>query len=264
MPSRHLFASALLLSAVAPLPARAQQRDPDAFRLDAPLGAGRTVHIHDVNGSIAVTRGSGERVEVRGEKQWRRGNPADVRIVQRTAANGDLVVCALWNNAECTDRGITGGKGRWNDRNDVSVAFTVRVPDGVHVQLHTVNGGVTVEGIAGAVEAESVNGSITARSTGGPVRAETVNGSIRATLGKLGGDALRYETVNGSITLELPADANAALALETVNGSVSTDLPVTVQGRVSRKQLRGTLGRGGPQVQAETVNGSITVRRAGA
>jgi hypothetical protein len=263
MHPRHLLVSTLLLSAMAALPARAQQRDPDAIRLDAPLGAGRTVHIHDVNGSITAARASGDRVEVRAEKQWRRGDPDAVRIVQRTAANGDLVVCALWNDAECTDNGIRGGRGRWTDRNDVSVAFTVRVPDGVHVDLHTVNGGVTAEGVTGMVDVETVNGSITARTTGGPVRAETVNGSIRATLGKLGGDDLRYETVNGSITLELPADANAAVALETVNGSVSTDLPVTVQGRISRKALRGTIGRGGPLVKAETVNGSITVRPAG-
>jgi hypothetical protein len=263
MHPRHLLVSTLLLSAMAALPARAQQRDPDAFRLDAPLGAGRTVHIHDVNGTITAARASGDRVEVRAETRWRRGDPDAVRIVQRTAANGDLVVCALWHDAECTDNGIRGGRRRWTDRNDVSVAFTVRVPDGVHVDLHTVNGGVTAEGVTGMVDVETVNGSITARSTGGPVRAETVNGSIRATLGKLGGDDLRYETVNGSITLELPADANAAVALETVNGSVSTDLPVTVQGRISRKALRGTIGRGGPLVKAETVNGSITVRPAG-
>ncbi|MEN9816493.1 MAG: hypothetical protein RLZ32_373 [Gemmatimonadota bacterium] len=263
MHPRHLFVSALLLSAAPAVPLGAQQRDPDAFRQETALAAGRTVHVHNVNGGITASRAPGALVEVRGEKQWRRGDPGSVRIVQRTAANGDLVVCVLWYEAECTDRGIRGGRSRWNNRDDVSVRVALRVPDGVQVQLHTVNGGVTVEGIAGAVEAETVNGSILARSTGGPVRAETVNGSITATMGALGGDDLRYETVNGSIILELPDEANATLALETVNGRVSTDLPVTVQGRVSRKALRGTLGRGGPQVKAETVNGSITVRRAG-
>jgi hypothetical protein len=257
----RLFTATLLLAAAAPL--GAQQRDPDAFRQDTPLAAGRTVHLHNVNGGISAARAGGDRVEVRAEKQWRRGDPASVRIEQRTAANGDLVVCVLWYEAECTDRGIRGGRTRWNNRDDVSVAVTVRVPDGVHLDLHTVNGGVTAEGVAGMVDAETVNGSITARSTGGPVRAETVNGSIRATLGALGRDDLRYKAVNGSITLELPADANAALVLETVNGSVSTDFPVTVQGRLSRKSLRGTVGNGGRRIEASTVNGSITLRRPG-
>lgn len=264
MRPHRLFASALLLAAAAVAPLGAQQRDPDAFRYDAPLAAGRTVHIHNVNGGISAARaGSGDRVEVRAEKQVRRGDPGSVRIVQRTAANGDLVVCVLWYEAECTDGGIRGGRNRWNNRDEVSVSVTLRVPDGVHLDLHTVNGGVTAEGVAGMVDAATVNGSITARSTGGPVRAETVNGSIRATMGAPGRDDLRYKAVNGSITLELPADANAALELKTVNGSVSTDFPVTVQGRLSRKVLRGTVGSGGRLLQAETVNGSITLRRAG-
>ncbi|MEN9818376.1 MAG: hypothetical protein RLZ32_2256 [Gemmatimonadota bacterium] len=263
MHPRHLLVSALLLSAAPAVPLGAQLRDPDAFRQDTPLAAGRTVHVHNVNGSVTVSRGSGDRVEVGAKKQVRRGDPGSVRIVQRTAANGDLVVCALWYEAECTDDGIRGGRTRRNNRDEVTVAFAVRVPDGVHVALHTVNGGVVADGVTGMVDAETVNGSITVRTTGGPVRAETVNGSIRATMGALGRDDLRYETVNGSITLELPADASAEVALATVNGSVSTGLPVTVQGRVSRKALRGTIGRGGPLVKAETVNGSITVRPAG-
>lgn len=262
MTARRLLACSLLLSAHATA-AHAQRRDPDAFRLETPLAAGRTVHLHNVNGSISVAPGGSGRAEVRAEKQWRRGDPDAVRIVQHTAANGDLVVCALWNNAECTDRGIRGGSKNWDNRNDVSVAFTVRVPDGVHLDLHTVNGGVTAEGVTGMVDVETVNGSITVRSTGGPVRAETVNGSIRAAMGALGRGDLRYETVNGSITLEIPADANAEVALETVNGSVSSEFPVTVQGRLERKSLRGTVGKGGRRIEAEAVNGSITLRRPG-
>lgn len=263
--SRYSFVFATLLcSTVALSSASAQERDPDAFRYDATLSRGRTVRLHNVNGSIDVERSGSNRVEVRAEKRWRRGDPDDVRIVQRTAENGDLVVCALWNDAECTDTGIRSRRNsRWNDRNDVSVAFTLRVPDGVHVELNTVNGGVSADGIAGDVDASTVNGSITARSTRGPVHAKTVNGSIRATMGALGDEALRYETVNGSITLELPDNADAELDLSTVNGGVSTDFPVTVQGSISRRRLRGTVGDGGRLLKASTVNGGITLRRAG-
>jgi len=262
---RHAAAAAaLLLPVLTVSPAHAQERDPDAFRFSGALASGRTVHLHNVNGNIEVERSSGSQVEIRAEKRWRRGDPDDVQIAQVAGRNGDLIVCALWNDAECSEDGIRSRRNtNWNNRNDVSVHFTVRVPDGVHVTLKTVNGGVTAEGLTGTVMATTVNGSITARSTGGPVHAKTVNGSIRATMGALGRDDLRYETVNGGITLELPANANAELDLSTVNGGVSTDFPVTVQGTISRKRLRGSVGDGGRLLKASTVNGGISLKRAG-
>jgi DUF4097 and DUF4098 domain-containing protein YvlB len=245
-------------------PVHAQERDPDAFRYTGALARGRTVHLHNVNGSIEVERSSGTQLEIRAEKRWRRGDPEEVSIARIAGRNGDVIVCALWGDAECNDEGIrTRRRMSWNRNNDVSVHFTVRVPDGVHVTLKTVNGGLTADGLTGIVMATTVNGSISARSTGGPVHAKTVNGSIVATMGTLGGDDdLRYETVNGGITLELPADANAELDLSTVNGGVSTDFPVTVQGSISRKRLRGSVGDGGRLLKASTVNGGISLKRA--
>lgn len=257
---RHAALAATLLVPVAS--AHAQERDPDAFRFSGALASGRTVHLHNINGNIEVERSSGNQVEIRAEKRWRRGDPEDVYITQLVGRNGDVIVCALWNDAECSEDGIKSRRNTtWNNRNDVSVHFTVRVPDGVHVALKTVNGGVTADGLTGTVMATTVNGSITARSTGGPVHAKTVNGSIRATMGALGSDDLRYETVNGGITLELPANANADLDLSTVNGGVSTDFPVTVQGTISRKRLRGSVGDGGRLLKASTVNGGISLKR---
>lgn len=260
---RAALAAALLVPVLAVTPAHAQERDPDAFRFTDALASGRTVYLHNINGNIEVERSSDNQVEIRGEKRWRRGDPDDVRVVQLAGSNGDVIVCALWHDAECTEDGIRGHRNTsWNNKNDVSVHFTVRVPDGVHVTLKTVNGGVTAEGLTGTVMANTVNGSITARSTGGPVHAKTVNGSIRATMGALGSDDLRYETVNGGITLELPANANANLDLSTVNGGASTDFPVTVQGTISRKRLRGSVGDGGRLLKASTVNGGISLKRS--
>jgi DUF4097 and DUF4098 domain-containing protein YvlB len=260
---RAALAATLLVAMFAVAPAQAQEREPDAFRYAATMARGRTVHLHNINGSIEVERSSGTELEIRAEKRWRRGDPEDVRITRIAGANGDVIVCALWDEAECTEAGIQSRRNRnWNNRNDVAVHFTVRVPDGVNVTLKTVNGGVTAEGLTGTVTATTVNGSIIARSTGGPVHAKTVNGSIRATMGAIGSDDLRYETVNGGITLELPTNANADLDLSTVNGGVSTDFPVTVQGTISRKRLRGSVGDGGRLLKASTVNGGISLKRA--
>ena len=263
---RAAFAAVLLAPLAAPQQAQAQEREPNAFSFNGNLSSGRTVNVRNVNGAIAVERSTSGQVEIRAEKRWRRGDPDDVRIVQVAGRDGDIMVCALWHDAECTERGIRSqsNNNRWNrNNNDVSVNFTVRVPDGVHVNMSTVNGGVDIEGVSGMVDVSTVNGSIDARSSGGPVRAETVNGSITAAMGALDGDDLAFSTVNGAINLELPSNANVDLDVSTVNGSVNTDFPVTIQGSISRKRLRGTIGSGGRALKASTVNGGVTLKRAG-
>jgi hypothetical protein len=259
-------AAALLLTATLAAPAVAQDRDTkrdDAFTWSGTIPSGRRVMIKNINGAIEVERSTNGRVEVRAEKRWRRGNPADVRIAQQKIGD-DLLVCALFSEgSRCDERGIQTDRGTtWNDRNDVSVRFTVRVPDGVRVDLSTVNGGVDVTGVNTEVDAHTVNGSITARSAGGPVRAKTVNGSITVSMGALGSAAdLDYEAVNGAITIELPATFGAQLELSTVNGRVSTDFPITMSGTLSPRRIRGTVGNGSTRLRASTVNGSVTLRK---
>ncbi len=254
--------TALALFATAPRIAAAQEIERNAFSFSQRLDAGRTVHVRNINGAIAVERSTSGQVEVSADKRWRRGDPDKVRIVQVTARDGGIMVCALWNDSECTDDGIRGNSSMRNGRdNDVSVQFTVRVPEGVHVNMQTINGSVEIDDVSGMIEATTVNGSIEAYSTGGPVRAQTVNGSIKASMRSFGNEDVRYSTVNGGISLELPRGSNADLDISTMNGSIETDFPVTVQGSISRKRLRGTIGSGGPELKATTVNGSVTLTR---
>ena len=239
------------------------QRRDNAFTWSGTIPDGRRILVKNINGGIEVGRSSSGRVEVTAEKRWRRGNPEDVRIEQRKIGD-EVLICALWTeDSRCEEDGIqTPRNSRWNDRNDVSVHFMVRVPEGVRVDVATVNGGLTVSGVTTDVRASTVNGSIEARSAGGPVRAKTVNGSIRVSMGSMGSaEDLEYESVNGSITVELPSNFGAQLELSTVNGRVSTDFPITVSGTLSPRRLRGTVGNGSTRFRASTVNGSVTLRR---
>lgn len=263
-----VFAAGVVFSAAGTV-LQAQENRDQSFSWNGTLGGGHSVIIKNINGPIRVERASGNRVEITGEKRWRRGNPSDVRIVQPSTSNGDVLVCALWNDdATCDTDGIHSPRNRSRDNNnnrnnDVSVHFVVRVPDGVKVDLNTVNGGLEVMGVSNEVVANTVNGSVEARSSGGPVRARTVNGGITVSMGSLkGADDLEYETVNGSVTIEMPSNFGAQLELSTVNGRVTTDFPVTVVGTLSPRKLRGTVGNGSAQVRATTVNGSITLRKA--
>jgi len=257
--------AALVVATALPLSAQNRDQESDrSFSWSGTIPSGRRIMIKNINGAIDVERSSGDRVEVTAEKRWRRGNPANVRIEQ-TKIGDDVLVCALWGaESRCDENGIRSQRNnRGNDRNnDVSVHFVVRVPDGVRVDVSTVNGGLEVRGVTTEVRANTVNGSIRARSAGGPVRAKTVNGSIDVSMGSVGrADDLEYETVNGAITLELPANFGAQLELSTVNGRVTTDFPITISGTVSPRRLRGTVGDGATRLRASTVNGSVTLRK---
>jgi len=261
---RHMATAATLTVAASAQALHAQSRD-DAFSWSGTVATGRTVMIKNVNGPIRVERSTSNRVEVTAEKRWRRGNPDDVRIEQPRMGSGDVLICALFTpESTCDEMGIHTPRSRsYNNRNDVSVHFVVRVPDGIRVDVATVNGALDVSGVSAGVTANTVNGTIDARSTGGPVRAHTVNGSLNISMGSFSAaDDLEYETVNGSVTLELPTDFGGQLELSTVNGRVSTDFPITITGTLSPRRLRGSIGNGGARIRASTVNGSVTLRRS--
>ncbi len=260
---------ALAVVALLPLSAGAQDRDADrqsdrSFSWSGTIPAGKRILIKNINGGVEVERSSNGRVEVSAEKRWRRGDPTWVRVEQRKIGD-DVLICGLWgDNARCDENGIhSDNSNKWNNRNnDVSVHFIVRVPDGVRVDISTVNGQLEVSGVTNEVRARTVNGGITARSAGGPVRARTVNGSINVSMGSVGNaDDLEYETTNGSVTISLPADFGAQLELSTVNGRVTTDFPITVSGTLSNRRIRGTVGDGKTRLRASTVNGSVTLRK---
>lgn len=56
------------------------------------------------------------------------------------------------------------------------------------------------------------------------------------------------------------APRTSDLDLETVNGGIDIDFPVTVSGRIGR-QLRTTLGDGGPTIRVVTTNGGVKIKR---
>ena len=267
---------ALALGAAAPLllagssvsvAAQSSRGSDTTFSWSGAVQADRWVYVRNLNGRVRVEAGTGSKVEIRAEKHWRRGDPEDVKITVRQvgSGNGDVLVCALWNDrSTCDEDGYHSHNDRWfgnNDRNDVAVDFTVRLPAGVKIDASTVNGGVEIEGATSTVVAHTVNGGVEARSTGGAVSAHTTNGDVTVSSAKLDGDRTDFSTVNGSITVSLPASVSADVDMRTVNGHLSSDFPLTVEGTFSPKRLHATLGKGGPTLRLSTVNGSIRLRK---
>jgi hypothetical protein len=235
----------------------------DEFHWRGRLAAGETITIRGVHGDIRALPASGGEVEVSAVKHARRDDPEEVEI-EVVPHDGGVTICAVYPapRRRAPNECLPGGEGRNNTSdNDVQVDFTVRVPRGVHFAGKTVQGDVTVDSLAGNVEAQSVNGDVEV-STTGYAEASSVNGTIRATLGRADWTGtLEFSSVNGGITVVLPADVSAAVEASTVNGSIDSDFPLTVRGRFSARRFSGTIGSGGRHLRLETVNGSIRLRR---
>jgi hypothetical protein len=264
-PSLTLGIAALAGALVLPADAGAQERERDAFTWSGAIPQGRWIVVRNMNGTVEVQRGTTGKVEVTATRRTRRGSPDYVRFeVQKFGASDqDVVICALWGeNATCDEHGYRSRNDRRHRDNEVWVEFLVRVPPGVKVGAHSVNGEVRVEGVAAEVEAESVNGSVVVSTMGGPVNASTVNGSVRASMGAFDLNTdLSFSSVNGTVIAEFANDINAEIDLSTVNGRFLTDFSVTISGRIDPKRLRATLGRGGPRIKLSTVNGNVELRK---
>ena len=263
-----LGAAGVVLATAAPTPALHAQEgrlERDAFTWSGKIPEGRWIMVRNLNGPIEVSPGSTDRVEVTGTRHTRRGDPDFVRFeVQKFGAAGkDVLICALWGDeSTCNEDGYRSRSDRRNRDNNVSVSFRVRVPRGVKVAAHGVNGEVRVEGVTSEVDAGSVNGSVFVSTVGGPVSANTVNGTVRASMGRFDFKSdMRFSSVNGTVVAEFAEDIDADVDLSTVNGRFLTDFPVTISGRIDPRRLRATIGKGGPRIRLSTVNGNVELRK---
>lgn len=247
--------------------ARSASAQQEEFRWQGRVGAGQSIEIKGINGSIRAEGSSGNQVEVSASKTGRRSLPSEVeiRVVEHA---GGVTICAVYPSADpARPNDCQPGKaGHSNTRdNDVEVNFTVRVPSGVRFRGRTVNGEIEAQRLGGDVEVSTVNGSINA-SASGIVEASTVNGSIRASMGSANWTSeLKFNTVNGSITLDLPSGLSTDVRAETLNGDISSDFQMNAQRSEKKfgpRRVTGTIGGGGRELVLKTVNGDIHLRRA--
>lgn len=259
--NRGMKIAALAMIGLAGLPGILEAQD---FTWNGPVDRGDRVEIKGINGAIDASYTSGSDVRVRAEKKAKKDDPAQVRI-EVVEHSGGVTICAVYpddggRKNECKP----GDEGHLSSHdNDVSVHFMVEVPAGVALHASSVNGGIDAAGLQSDVHASTVNGGINV-STSGLAKANTVNGSIKASMGRADwtGD-LDFETVNGSITVEMPASVGAHVKASTVNGGMETDFPLTIQGKFSNRKMEGTIGGGGRDLNLETVNGSIRLKKSG-
>jgi hypothetical protein len=224
------------------------------------VAAGGLVEVVNVNGPIEARPSPDGRLEIRAARSASGGSEERARAVlasltMESAVQPDRVAI----EAKAPDDGDAGRPAR------LSVRYRLLVPKGVRVTLRTENGGVTVDGLDGAVVASATNGGITGRQLSGAVEGTTVNGGVRVDLAAVSGE-VRLSAVNGGVFLEVPPTAAASVEATAVNGGVTIDQRLS-GASVRRdessagptKQLSVPLNGGGPRVNLQTTNGGVRV-----
>lgn len=251
------------------------------FALNGAAGSS-TLVLNNIFGSVTVQGYSGSKVVVEVTKTIKAATAQLLEQGKKEAQpgfeqHGDSVLVFLQgpvNTRPARNR-------NWNSHDidyEYNFDFTVKVPRDMKVTVATVNGGeVRIEDVAGTLQARNVNGSIIIKNAREATSVHTVNGKVEVSLTAAPTQAASYKTINGDIALSYPANASADLHFKSMHGEMYTDFPQTevLPARVTQNQQRegaGTkyklnketavrLGKGGPDIRLETLNGDVTIKQ---
>ncbi|MBI3891692.1 MAG: hypothetical protein HY303_09210 [Candidatus Wallbacteria bacterium] len=157
-------------------------------------------------------------------------------------------------SGEVVVTGITGGT---SVRSVSSLMLLERVSGGVKVM--TIGGEVNIFGLAGGLSAQSVNGPIKGRVMRGSCVVDTVSGAVELDLEPSEYAVARINTMSGSVSVAVPDRSGGSLDLKTVSGTVGG--VVSSPAGPGPHHVTAHLGRDGPDITVQTVNGAIVVKR---
>jgi hypothetical protein len=185
--------------------------------------------------------------------------PASTRVTANTGSGGIDIqgfqgrVSADTGSGDVDLRDITAevrshtGSGRISAQN-VGAPFIASTGSGdMDIRLNSA-GDVDVHTGSGGIHVDHANGSLRARTGSGNVSANGVPASNWF-----------VQTGSGEVKLQLADATNFDLEASTGSGDLHLAKPVTVQGKLSRHEIHGKVGNGGPKVEVHTGSGDIEI-----
>lgn len=254
----------------------ASSRVEKSFNKTVTLRNGARLSLHNVNGNVQIRAWDEEKVEINAVLYASTQEKLDSMSVGVKELSNELEIRTLRSGEN------EGGMLNWKNWGNSGAKYTLRVPRRLtavrvsstngnqeisglesRVEAHTTNGRVALEDVRGAVTAESTNGTLDLRlrdSGDEPLRASTTNGKILVELRRSPKTSIHLSTTNGGIDVALPEGTGMQVDASTTNGNIHCDHAVKSE-TSSRRRLKGTMGSGGPRLELETTNGSISIQR---
>jgi len=220
--------SAVALVALAACSGAFGGRVREEFHQAIAAGAGTTVHVDNVAGSISVDAWSKPSVDVRATKYG-----YDAHELQSVAIEvrkeGDAVF------VRTVYRGTHHG----------GVRYRITVPADASLAISNVAGAVDLAG------------------TGGDVTVDTQAGAITADVGRVAGSrSIDLHATTGAVKLTLAPDSSAAIEASSTVGAVTSQIPGVPASRENLVGARagGTIGSGSARIRVGTTTGAIALR----
>jgi hypothetical protein len=228
----------------------------------------RVVNANVLDGSITVKAYSGNEVIVE------TGRPGETRGRAAAAPAGmKRIDVPRGLDVDEEDNVVTvhtqpGGPGR----------LEITVPTDTSLNLKSLNGSITVEGVHGEIAASSHNGPVTLTHVSGTVVANSFNGALKVAMDRVDpGRPMSFSTFNGPIDVTFPADLKANVKLKTHDADTFSDFdikltggrPITEKNNTPDGKFRlrtdgaiyGEINGGGPEVSFQSFNGRIVIRK---
>jgi len=182
---RILFVAALLVLTTAAFAAFDGNR-----KFDASSG-GTLILDLKAGGTVSITGHGGAGIEVSYSVSGPSADDCKVEFVSRESADELKII------TDYTDRGRSHSS---------SIRFEVRVPDRFNVELDSMGGGLSIDGVEGEFSGKTMGGELILHDVRGEARLTTMGGQIRLTdaeldgsLKTMGGEVL-FENVTGDVT----------------------------------------------------------------
>jgi DUF4097 and DUF4098 domain-containing protein YvlB len=243
---------ALLLAACDGL----SQKYSEALEESFAVGDAPTLTVDNFAGAVTVRAGESGTIRVVATKRAAREKDLDRIEVEMKEQDGGVAIetdrPSGWKNAS-VELEITAPANTRVDLYTGAGDVIVRDLSG-KVRVDSGAGDVEIDGASGEVDAHTGAGDIDVRDASGLVRLDTGAGDIDYQ-GQPRGDC-RFDTGAGSIKLRLPDDVNVTVDLDTGAGDIDVDMDV--DGKVSKREVRGTIGSGDEgEIRAHTGAGDI-------
>jgi len=255
------------------------------------VSASNTLILANINGSVKVQGYDGDKILIEAERIIKAKTEArleqgktEMQLQQIDRVDTLIVYVGGGCNHfgyRTNRRHNNGWSYQWDCNNgdcnppyDYTFNFTVKVPNGINIEVSTVNdGNVTVENVKGKVKAENVNGAIRLTALAGQTYASTINGDVDVEYSRNPNEDSRYYSLNGDINALFVKGLAANMTFKSFNGDLYTNVQnlQSMSAIIEKKQDKdGTnlkiggnrfkVGNGGAVLDFETFNGDVIVK----